>query len=256
MVFDEYSEYYDLLYQDKDYEAECAYLGSILDEHYPTAIKILEFGSGSGIHGRIFAEMGYLVSGIERSKKMIQLGELSPTRSYNDKSYGSFSCTQGDCLNEFLGNDFDVSIALFHVLSYQTRDEQVLAMLSNAHRQLISGGLFILDYWYSPAVWSIGPSLRVKKVQNRNLSIIRIAEPESHTAKNLVKVHYQTFVENLRKKEISKIEETHEMRAFDLNEIEFFSKQTGFSLIHSEEWMSGNKPSNETWGVCSVLKKV
>jgi hypothetical protein len=186
---------------------------------------------------------------------MIELGVDPPSLS-NDTSHGSFSCTQGDCLDTILGNDFDVSVALFHVLSYQTRDEQILAMLTNAHQQLISDGLFVLDYWYSPAVWSIGPSLRVKRVQNQNLSITRIAEPESHREKSLVRVHYQTFVENLNTHKISKIEETHEMRSFDIIEIESFSKKTGFSLIHSEEWMSGKTPSYETWGVCSVLRKI
>lgn len=252
MVFEKYAHYYDLLYQDKDYEAECDYLISLVKRFKQQTKKILEFGSGSGIHGRILANAGFEVIGIERSQEMIDLG-LSSNKVSNKNA--NFSCFKGDCTSAFIGNDFDSVISLFHVLSYQTSDDEVLSMLMNANRQLKQGGIFILDYWYAPAVWNISPSIRVKKVKNEELVITRIAEPQSNREKNLVKVNYQTFIENLKCHTISKIEENHTMRAFTIDLIEFFSKKAGFSLVHSEEWISGNKPSNETWGVCSILKK-
>ena len=198
-------------------------------------------------------DAGFEVIGIERSQEMIDLG-LSSNKVSNKNA--NFSCFKGDCTSAFIGNDFDSVISLFHVLSYQTSDDEVLSMLMNANRQLKQGGIFILDYWYEPAVWNIGPSIRVKKVKNEELVITRIAEPESNREKNLVKVNYQTFIENLKCHKISKIEENHTMRAFTIDQIEFFSKKAGFSLVHSEEWISGNKPSKDTWGVCSILTKI
>ena len=63
MVFRDYARYYDLLYQDKDYQAESDYVMNLLNTHQPETKKILEFGSGSGIHGRILGNAGYQVSG-------------------------------------------------------------------------------------------------------------------------------------------------------------------------------------------------
>jgi SAM-dependent methyltransferase len=252
MVFEKYAQYYDLLYQDKDYRAETDYISSLINTHLPETKKILEFGSGSGIHGRLLGDLGYHVTGIERSQQMIDLGLSS---SYSNDQNSNFSCTQGDCTSTIIGDDFDAVISLFHVLSYQTSNEEVLAMLKNAHMQLNPRGVFIFDYWYAPAVWSLVPTLRVKRVQNQQLAITRIAEPECFRKQNIVKVKYQTFVEDLKSNHISEIKETHEMRAFDADEIKEFANQTGFILLHSEEWLTSHTPSKETWGVCTVLQK-
>ena len=253
MVFEKYAKYYDLLYQDKDYKAESDYISLLINTHLPKTKKILEFGSGSGIHGRLLGDLGYQVTGIERSQQMIDLGnqkaELSEVTS-------NFSCVLGDCTETFIGNDFDAVISLFHVLSYQTSNESIIAMINNAYNQLKPGGIFIFDYWYAPAVWNYRPTLRVKKVENSELKITRIAEPECWEDKNRVDVNYLTFVEDLSSGQISKIEETHEMRAFDLDEITQFSSSAGFEILQSQAWMTKDSPSPKTWGVCSALKKL
>jgi SAM-dependent methyltransferase len=252
MVFEKYAKYYDLLYKEKDYRSETDYILSLIQKYKPDTSKILEFGAGTGIHGRILANEGYVVRGIERSQEMIDLG-LYSNQSKNQNT--TFSCTQGDCISTILGDDFDTVISLFHVVSYQTSNEEVLAILKNAHRQLKPGGIFIFDYWYAPAVWNIGPSLRLKRVINQELAITRIAEPECLQHQNLVKVHYQTFINNFKRNHISEIKETHEMRAFENDEIKDFANQTDFILLDSEEWMTGHLPSDKTWGVCTILLK-
>ena len=49
-VFDGYSRYYDLLYKDKNYKSESEYISSLIKTHSPNAKKVLELGSGTGIH--------------------------------------------------------------------------------------------------------------------------------------------------------------------------------------------------------------
>ena len=187
MVFEKYAQYYDLLYQDKDYQTESECILSLLKKYQPESKKILEFGAGSGIHGRIIAKAGFHVRGIERSQEMINLGHSS---NLGKNQNSNFSCIQGDCTSTILGDDFDTVISLFHVLSYQTSNEEVLAMLKNAHRQLKPGGIFIFDYWYAPAVWYTSPTLRVKRASSQQLAITRIAEPECFREQNIVHVNY------------------------------------------------------------------
>ena len=161
MVFDTYAKYYDLFYKDKDYTAESKYISSIIKDYNPKTKQILEFGSGTGLHGRILTALGYQVSGIEKSQQMIDLGNK---KAELNEATTNFSCVLGDCKNTFIGNDFDTVISLFHVLSYQTSNESITSMLNNAHKQLHKGGIFIFDFWYAPAVWNYRPTLRVKKV--------------------------------------------------------------------------------------------
>ena len=49
-AFDTYARYYDLLYRDKDYAGEAAYVASHIRQHAPEAARILELGCGTGAH--------------------------------------------------------------------------------------------------------------------------------------------------------------------------------------------------------------
>ena len=71
MVFDEYARYYDLLYQDKDYQAEADYVAGLIRRFHPEARSILELGSGTGIHASLLAKKGFTVHGVERSPEML-----------------------------------------------------------------------------------------------------------------------------------------------------------------------------------------
>ena len=46
--FQNYSQYYDLFYQDKNYDAEAGFVDKIIKNHLSEANKILEFGCGTG----------------------------------------------------------------------------------------------------------------------------------------------------------------------------------------------------------------
>lgn len=69
---DKYAAYYDLIYSDKDYEAECNFVEEIFQEYSPHSIAtILELGCGTGGHAIPLAQKGYRVSGIDISEAMI-----------------------------------------------------------------------------------------------------------------------------------------------------------------------------------------
>jgi len=50
-TFKDYAEYYDLIYEDKDYEREVEFLEEIFGENKPK--KILEIGCGTGNYTKI-----------------------------------------------------------------------------------------------------------------------------------------------------------------------------------------------------------
>ena len=244
-VFNVYSRYYDLLYRDKDYAAESDYVCSLLCRHGVNAGDLLEFGSGTGKHGRLLAERGYKVHGIERSNEMIAAAQLVP----------GFTCQQGDITTINMGRTYSAVLALFHVMSYQTTNEQLQAVFSNAAAQLNSGGLFIFDVWYSPAVYAQKPSVRVKRMADTLIEITRIAEPLIHANENRVDVHYAIFASELASGTMHTLQEVHSMRHFSLPEIDLLAETHGFRRIGAEEFTTGKAPSEDTWGVCLTLRK-
>jgi SAM-dependent methyltransferase len=250
--FLEYAQYYDLLYRDKDYQAEADYVANLIQKLDPEVRSILELGSGTGIHASLLADRGFEIHGIERSPEMLTRSILLTNRS-NSQS-GRLSFSHGDIREIRLDKTFDAVIALFHVISYQTTNEDVTAAFATARQHMKSGGLFIFDVWYGPAVLTARPSVRIKRREDVCLSITRLAEPVLHVNENLVDVNYQVFVTKLATQDIQTLKETHAMRYFFKPEIERIAEQAGFNLIYAEEWLTGAPISDATWGACFVLR--
>jgi SAM-dependent methyltransferase len=245
IIFNEYSKYYDLMYRDKDYEGEVEYITGLLNEQHLSNAKILEFGSGTGKHGRLLAAKGFFVTGVELSKKMVDIAEETER----------FKCSQGDITSVNLHNTFDCVLSLFHVVSYLTENEQITALFQNANMHLKKNGLFIFDIWYSPSVNFNKPEVRIKKMSDSTFDVIRIAEPNILPDLNQVDVNYSIFYKLKSEVSWQLTTETHSMRHFSTSEIADFASQSGFDLIKAEEFKTKSKPSKETWGVCYILKK-
>ena len=244
-VFDAYSRYYDLLYQDKDYEGEVEYIDSLLQAYGVSGCELLEFGSGTGKHGRLLADKGYQVTGIELSESMVQKAQKTD----------GFTCQQGDIRTVSLKCTYDAVLALFHVVSYQTTNEDVTAVFQRAAEHLKKGGLFIFDIWYTPAVYNLNPETRVKHMNDDDVEVTRIAEPNVFPNKNRVDVDYTIFIRDKETGSFQTFSETHPMRHFSIPEIDLIAAHTGFDCLAVEEFLSGKESGEETWGVCFVLKK-
>jgi SAM-dependent methyltransferase len=252
-----------MLYRDKDYKAETDYITTLLQRFAVQGSYLLEFGSGTGMHGRLLAGKGYHVFGIERSPEMVSRARQTPpafTGSLSGKEKkeslsGSFECIEGDIRDMELNRTFDAVLALFHVISYLTTSADIKAAFKNANKHLKPGGIFFFDVWYTPAVLSQIPEIRIKRIEDEQVRIIRLAEPTLHPNQNLVDVQYTVLAEEIATHTLTTIEETHHVRHFSLPELEMLANFTGFTLLHSEEFLTANPPGENTWGVCCVLRK-
>ena len=246
-VFNSYSEYYNLFYHDKDYNGEVEYINKLLKRFEAPGKKILELGSGTGIHGSLLAKKGYTVDGIE----------LSPTMVEQSISCDGFTNQIGDIRNHKLSNkDYDIAISLFHVVSYQTSNNDINSLFKNVFEHIKPGGLFVFDTWYSPAVLSLGVETRIKRAENENVKIQRVAESKIEYRNNKVDVNFTIGVLNKKDQTYSEFNELHPMRYFSEPEIKMLAQNNGFEFIHSEEFVSGNKPNANTWGVCFILRRI
>lgn len=244
-TFDAFGRYYDLLYRDKNYAAEVDYVTRLLDRYGVTGQDLLEFGSGTGQHGRLLAGRGYRVTGIERSAAMVSQAHTAP----------GFTCQQGDITNVQIGRTFDAVLSLFHVLSYQTTNAEVHAVFARAAEHLRPGGLFLFDVWYSPAVYAQRPEVRVKRLATAEIEVTRLAEPVLHPNDNRVDVHYTIFARGMPTGAMHTLTEMHPMRHFSLPELDLFAAATGFERVRAEAFLTGGPPGADTWGLCVILRK-
>jgi len=80
MAFGEYAKYYDLLYADKDYAAETAFVREIIRRLAPGARTLLELGCGSARHALELVRNRFTVTGVDLSAQMIARAHAQVTQ--------------------------------------------------------------------------------------------------------------------------------------------------------------------------------
>ena len=247
-TFDLYAQYYNLLYQDKDYLAEVDYLESLLKKYSKINIlEILDLGCGTGSHDILLAEKGYKITGIDLSEKMIGIAK-------NQKNQNA-DFLVGDVRNINLNKQFDIVISLFHVASYQTTNNDFEQYLQTAYNHLKPGGIFIFDFWYGPAVLTDLPQKKRKKVENDELVIVRNTEPVLKPNENIVEVNFDVSVHNKTTGTVANTTEVHKMRYWFLPELLSVLEKNKFSSICQYKWMTENNLSLESWYGLIVASK-
>ena len=74
MVFQDYAQYYDVIYQKKSYQRECNFILNLASLYGAKNVKtILDLGCGTGNHLLPFLKKGYDASGVDCSREMLSL---------------------------------------------------------------------------------------------------------------------------------------------------------------------------------------
>lgn len=252
-VFGDYARYYDLLYRDKNYVEEAQFIRNLIQTHAPQAKSILDLGCGTGIHASMLTQMGYLVHGVDASPEMLQTAN-NRIKALPKELANQLHFHQGDIRTFRLEQKFDVIISLFHVVSYQITNEDLVATFQTIKEHLNQGGIFIFDIWYGPAVLSDRPSTRIKRLEDDQISITRISEPYIYPNENLVDVHYQVFIRDKINNNVNELIEIHKMRYLFKPEIDFLLEKFQLKLITHKGWMSNEEAGFNTWGTYWITR--
>lgn len=245
-----YAQYYDLLYRDKDYVAEVEYINGLIKTYKDDASTILDLGCGTGKHAELLCDAGYRVHGIDISVDML---EVAAQRRLGKESQLSFS--HDNIQKLALNQNFDAVISLFHVMSYQNSNPELMNAFQVAKEHLVNGGIFVFDFWYAPAVLTDLPTTRIKRLENESIRVTRLAEPVIHPQENIVDVNYDVFIQDKKTLEVVEKKELHKMRYLFDTELELICEQIGFEILNKFKWMNETSPSLDSWNVVWVLRK-
>jgi SAM-dependent methyltransferase len=248
-VFNEYARYYDLVYRDKDYAGETDFVHNLIQAKSPGAKTILNLGCGSGRHDRCLVDRGYDVTGVDLSDEMLAAARDTTT------DIRALEYVHGDVRTVRLGKTFDVVISLFHVMSYQVTNADLIAAFVTANKHLNSQGIFIFDCWYGPGVLTDRPAVRVKEHEDEAISVTRIAQPVMYPNENVVDVNYRVFLRDKASGNVREICETHRMRYLFLPEVQQMLSYGGFEIERSEEWLTSASLDFNSWNAVFVCRK-
>jgi SAM-dependent methyltransferase len=227
-VFGAYADFYDALYSDKDYPAECDFLEEIFQQHASNHVRtILDMGCGTGGHALQMARRGFEVTGVDRSGPMLSVAR---TKAASLKIDHIPVFREGDARTLDLATKFDVVMSMFAVISYMTANEDLMGALNSARKHLNAGGLFVFDAWYGPAVLADRPTDRFKIVESDGERILRFVRPEIDPFRHVVNVHYKVL--RIKEREVvEEVEEMHPMRFLFPQEIISYLGSAGFRVL-------------------------
>jgi SAM-dependent methyltransferase len=251
----EYADQYDLLYHDKDYEAECDLLQEVFRRYANGPVEtVLDMGCGTGNHAISLARRGYQVTGVDRSPDVLMHAQRKAATNLPSAIRHPPTFVRGDVRSVDLGQQFDAILMMFAVLGYQLANDDVLAALHTVHRHLRPGGLFVCDFWYGPAVLTIRPSDRAKVIPLHEGKLIRTATGKIDVRRQLCEINYHLWRLN-GDRVVSESEEVHRMRFFFPLELDLVLAQAGLALQSLTAFPDLDHPADETtWNVLAMVK--
>jgi len=253
-VFGEtYAGVYDSLYADKDYRGECDLIESFIGSYADSASRLLDLGCGTGGHAIELASRGYAVTGVDRSRSMLQQAEAKALELGLDAAHTP-SFRHGDLLTLSLDETFDAALMMFAVLGYQHENEDVLSAFRSARKHVRLDGLLVFDVWYGPAVLHERPSTRVKSSPIPGGEVLRITSSELDVLRHICTVHFQLW--HLRdQRPAERATETHVMRYFFPQELKLYLEQSGFTLLRLCDFTNpARNPDEKTWNILGVAR--
>lgn len=250
-VFQDYSYYYNLFYRDKDYKREAEQIDSLLKKYGNNVKNIISFGCGTGKHDIELLKMGYCMEGIDASKTMLDIAR----ENFNENNVEE-KVEIADIRYFEAHKPYDAVISLFHVISYQNSNDDVIKSFKSARKALKKGGIFLFDVWYGPGVLTDLPVVRVKEVEDKERRLIRIAQPILHDKTNVVDVCYEILISDKSTNITKNIKETHNMRYFFRPELEILLTETGFELIDNIDCNTLKETDYNSWTSYFIAKAV
>ncbi|MBQ9361061.1 MAG: class I SAM-dependent methyltransferase [Lachnospiraceae bacterium] len=240
--FNRYAEYYNAFYKDKDYVGEAKVIQQLLMQYGEGVKSIIDFGCGTGRHDIELERLGYDCTGIDQSEKMIAVA-----RENSQLNNIKVSFSVNDIRQYYSDKKYDAVISMFHVMSYQNTNADVLSALESARRMLDMGGLFIFDAWYGSGCLTDLPEVRIKKAETERSEITRIAIPTMYNQNNTVEVLYEIIAVDKSTGQAECFKESHKMRYFFKPEMEYYLRQRNFELIDCLDCNTNEQPELTSW---------
>lgn len=251
-IFEKYAQFYDTLYQDKDYKGECDFIEKIFKKYSNYKVKtILDLGCGTASHDIILAKRNYDITGVDISQKMLKIA--TEKIKHEDLKIELY---RGNIQTIRLHKKLDAVISMFNVMGYQTTNETFKKALLTAKAHLKKGGLFIFDIWFGPAVLQNKPKNKIKNVYNiKGNKIIRHSKCKIDTLKRIAQVYFTTkkYSEG---KLITTSNEQHNVRFFFLNEIRLLLTNSGFNIKIAPKFLKRwNNITDNNWETMVICEK-
>ena len=226
-MFSKSAKFYNALYgsMGKDYVAETQKVHQIIQQHKRSSGKtLLEVACGTGMHASILRE-NYQVEGLDLDPEMLAVAS---------QTYPDIPFHRADMVDFDLGKQFDAITCLFSSIGYVKTKERLETAIQNMARHLQSGGVLIVEPWFTPEQWKTG-RVSALFVDQPDLKISRMNISEAEGQLSFFIFHYTVGTPQ----GIEHFTERHELGLFTHEEYLTAFRKAGLNVFHDPEGLDG-----------------
>ncbi|NHJ13948.1 MAG: class I SAM-dependent methyltransferase [Candidatus Thorarchaeota archaeon] len=158
------AEYYDLIYDFKDYKAEAEKIHEIVQENKTSqGNTLLDAACGTGNH-LLYLREKYDVSGLDFSEEMITIAR---------RKLPGIELVHGSMTSMNLNRKFDVITCLFGSITYLTTTKDLSDAIHSFSNHLVPGGVVLIEPLFTKETVRHG-SLGISCIDNPELKLARV----------------------------------------------------------------------------------
>jgi SAM-dependent methyltransferase len=240
-----HARFYDLVYQDKPYADEAAFVTQVLRQERVLGGRLLDVACGTGRHAAEFVQLGFDVTGVDYNDELIAIAR--------EHAPGAAFLVQDMC-DLRLEEEFDAVTSLFDSIGYPLTDAKVLVALESMRRQLRRGGVLVIEFLHAPAFVAGSSPVRVRRWRPReDETLLRISETAVDVRTNVFEVSYELLLLDERANRYERWHETQRNRAFEIGEMQGLLERAGLDVLRFlPAYQSGSQVDETTWHVLGV----
>jgi SAM-dependent methyltransferase len=224
-MFSHSAQFYDAIYEWKDYKAESSRLVEIIAAHKKSpGYTLLDVACGTGAHIPYLRD-AYAIEGVDLNPSMLEIA-----RSKNP-GIPFHSC---DMVDFDLGRQFDVVVSLFSSIGYVRTNERLALAVRNMVRHVLPGGVLIIEPFFSPAAWK-PQTPGVNIVDRPEITIVRMIDWVRES--NIVKSVFHYLVGTA--KGVEHFTELHELGLFTDEEYRASFAAACMAVTHDAKGLMG-----------------
>jgi ubiquinone/menaquinone biosynthesis C-methylase UbiE len=218
-MFAKTAEWYDAVYDFKDYAAEAGKLRGLIQQHKQSPGKrLLDVACGTGRHIELL-RADYDCEGLDLEPELLKVAR---------QRLPDVPLHQGDMTNFDLGRRFDIVTCLFGAIAYVETVERLRAAIAAMVRHLVSGGVLIVEPFISPDNFGSG-RLGFRSVEQADLMIARMTDSRVEDRMAVMVVHYLVGIPG---QGVQYFAEDHRLGLFMPEETEEAFTASGLSVIY------------------------
>src|SRR5262249_6144885 len=208
------AKYYDVLYAWKNYEKEAATLRELIRTSKTSpGNDLLEVACGTGKHAE-HLQQDFSIVATDLNADMLRIAR---------RRCPGVSFQRADMVTLDLGREFDVILCLFSSIGYVRTSARLKRTLANFGRHLKTGGVVIIEPWWSRAAFQAG-TITMNSFGNDDIKIARQSVSRIRGNLSIMDVHYLIAEKN---KGVRYHVDRCELRLFEREETLAFMREAG-----------------------------